>query len=64
MSTVYEFDDDPTTGPITADPAQEENTPAEDARPLYFPSAEQWVQNWLLPRYRRKLSGDRCWDPE
>jgi hypothetical protein len=67
MSDTYEFDDDPTTDP--ASPIATEQQAAADTadggdRPLYFPNAEQWVQNWLLPHYRRKLAGGRRWDPQ
>ena len=65
MSVAYEFDDEPTGEPVTTvDPAPEGATDGGAERPLYFPNAEQWVQNWLLPHCRRKLSGNRRWDPQ
>lgn len=66
MSGTYEFDDDSTDEPVTTiDPEQQvEAEAAGGDRPLYFPNAEQWVQSWLLPHYRRKVAGGRRWDPQ
>lgn len=39
-----------------------ETTAEDETPPLVYANAEQWVQEWLLPHYRRNLNR-RKWDP-
>lgn len=52
------------------EPNEPENEPAneeaaeDDAPKLAYPNAGAWVNDWLLPHYRRELGGSkRRWDP-
>ena len=47
---VDEFDDDVDLG-------------EDDAVRTFYPNVAQWVEQWLLPHYKRDLSARR-WDPQ
>lgn len=55
-------------GTTTQEPQHQQapaETVADDGTPkTYYANPEEWVNDWLLPHYRRELGGSkRRWDP-